>query len=88
MPQSPAHLPAPVPALSPSAAPLTRAAALFALSCVLPLAASAKTFVFCSEGSPENFTPALNTTGNAPFSNYSPFGRSGRFVYGRMSYLF
>jgi dipeptide transport system substrate-binding protein len=26
-------------------------------------AASAKTLVYCSEGSPENFTPALNTTG-------------------------
>ncbi|MGD9980297.1 MAG: TonB-dependent receptor plug domain-containing protein [Hyphomonadaceae bacterium] len=30
--------------------------------------------------------PALNTTSNTPFSNYSPFGRSGRFVYGRVSY--
>ncbi|WP_284617354.1 ABC transporter substrate-binding protein [Aquabacterium humicola] len=28
-------------------------------------AASAKTFVYCSEGSPENFTPALNTTGTS-----------------------
>ena len=28
-------------------------------------AASAKTLVFCSEGSPENFTPALNTTGTS-----------------------
>jgi iron complex outermembrane receptor protein len=37
---------------------------------------------------PDPFVPALNTTGNAPFSNYSAFGRSGRFVYGRMSYLF
>jgi dipeptide transport system substrate-binding protein len=26
---------------------------------------SAKTFVYCSEGSPENFTPALNTTGTS-----------------------
>ncbi|MGD9968093.1 MAG: TonB-dependent receptor plug domain-containing protein [Hyphomonadaceae bacterium] len=30
--------------------------------------------------------PFLNTTSNTPFSNYSPFGRSGRFVYGRVSY--
>jgi iron complex outermembrane receptor protein len=29
-----------------------------------------------------------NTTGNTPFSNYSPFGRSGRFVYGRLSVNF
>jgi dipeptide transport system substrate-binding protein len=28
-------------------------------------AASGKTFVYCSEGSPENFTPALNTTGTS-----------------------
>lgn len=30
----------------------------------------------------------LNSTGNTPFSNYSPFGRSGRFIYGRLSYSF
>ncbi len=56
------------PALSPAAgstAPITRAAALSALLCALPLAVSAKTFVYCSEGSPENFTPALNTTGTS-----------------------
>ena len=28
----------------------------------------------------------LNTTGNAPYSNYSPFGRSGRYVYARLNY--
>ena len=37
------------------------AAALFAFSS----AASAKTLVYCSEGSPENFTPAINTTGTS-----------------------
>ena len=37
---------------------------------------------------PDGLSPALNTTGNAPFSNYSPFGRSGRFLYGRASYSF
>ncbi|SDR29164.1 dipeptide transport system substrate-binding protein [Rhizobiales bacterium GAS113] len=26
---------------------------------------SAKTFIYCSEGSPENFTPAMNTTGTS-----------------------
>src|SRR5215468_2420548 len=34
----------------------------------LALAASsapAKTLVYCSEGSPENFTPAINTTGTS-----------------------
>jgi iron complex outermembrane receptor protein len=33
-------------------------------------------------------TPALNTNGAASFSNYSPFGRSGRFVYARVTYSF
>ena len=37
---------------------------------------------------PDPFTVARNGTGNTPFSNYSPFGRSGRFVYGRLSYRF
>ena len=27
--------------------------------------AGAKTLVYCSEGSPENFTPAINTTGTS-----------------------
>lgn len=33
-------------------------------------------------------TSLINGTGTTAFSNYSPFGRSGRFVYGRMSYRF
>jgi len=37
---------------------------------------------------PETLPPFLNPTGNTPFSNYSPFGRSGRFVYARASYGF
>ena len=36
-----------------------------------PAAASAKTLVFCSEGSPENFTPAINTT-NTSFDAARP----------------
>jgi iron complex outermembrane receptor protein len=35
---------------------------------------------------PDAFPATLNTTGNAPFSNYSPFGRSGRYVYARLNY--
>ena len=31
---------------------------------------------------------ALNTTGAAMFSNYAPFGRSGRFVYVRLNQAF
>ena len=37
---------------------------------------------------PDPLPANLNTTGNTPFSNFSPFGRSGRFVYGRLSYSF
>ncbi|MEO9169221.1 MAG: ABC transporter substrate-binding protein [Aestuariivirga sp.] len=39
--------------------------AAFLLSTVLAGAAQAKTLVYCSEGSPENFTPAINTTGTS-----------------------
>ncbi|MCK7595483.1 TonB-dependent receptor plug domain-containing protein [Pseudomarimonas salicorniae] len=34
---------------------------------------------------PEAFPISRNGTGNTPFSNYSPFGRSGRLVYARLS---
>jgi iron complex outermembrane receptor protein len=37
---------------------------------------------------PDPYTAARNATGNTPFSNYAPFGRSGRFIYGRMSVAF
>lgn len=37
---------------------------------------------------PTKTPPNLNTTSNTPFSNYSPFGRSGRYVYGRVSVNF
>jgi iron complex outermembrane receptor protein len=37
---------------------------------------------------PKPFTVNLNTTGNTPFSNYSPFGRAGRFIYARVSFDF
>jgi len=37
---------------------------------------------------PDPFFVARNTTGNTPFSNYSPFGRSGRFIYGRLTVEF
>ena len=32
---------------------------------MLMSAAQAKSLVYCSEGSPENFTPAINTTGTS-----------------------
>jgi len=34
---------------------------------------------------PRQISPALNTTGAAPFTSFSPFGFEGRFVYGRLS---
>jgi iron complex outermembrane recepter protein len=37
---------------------------------------------------PDPNPAAVNPTGTAAFSNYSPFGRSGRFIYGRVSYDF
>src|SRR3954463_8908358 len=35
------------------------------LAVASPTALVAKTLVYCSEGSPENFTPAINTTGTS-----------------------
>ena len=40
-------------------------AALLASSMMVAGAANAKSLVYCSEGSPENFTPAINTTGTS-----------------------
>ncbi len=37
---------------------------------------------------PDPNPPAANGTGTTSFSNYSPFGRSGRFVYGKLTYRF
>jgi iron complex outermembrane receptor protein len=37
---------------------------------------------------PDALPPGLNTTGATSFSNLSPFGRSGRFVYGRLTVSF
>jgi dipeptide transport system substrate-binding protein len=44
---------------------LARAVLAAAVSALLAAPAAAKTLVYCSEGSPENFTPALNTTGTS-----------------------
>ena len=34
---------------------------------------------------PDAYPLSRNSTANTPYSNYAPFGRSGRFVYGRVS---
>jgi len=37
---------------------------------------------------PDAYAISRNTTGNGPYSNYAPFGRSGRFLYARASLSF
>ncbi len=37
---------------------------------------------------PDQNPPALNPTGTQSFNNNSPFGRSGRFIYGKLNYRF
>ncbi len=44
--------------------------------------ASAKTLVFCSEGSPENFYPGINTTGTSFDANSQIYGRIVDFERG------
>jgi len=44
--------------------------------------AQAKTLVFCSEGSPENFYPAVNTTGTSFDANSQIYSRIGDFERG------
>ena len=49
-----------------------------ALLCLAPLRAApaqAKTLVYCSEGSPENFNPMLNTTGTTFDANHPVYSR-------------
>src|SRR3954470_21507356 len=55
---------------------MTLAAALLAATCFAS-AASAKTFVFCSEGSPEGFDPGLYTAGTT-------FDASAHPIYNRL----
>ena len=45
-------------------------------------AAQAKTLVFCSEGSPENFYPGINTTGTSFDANSQIYGRIVDFERG------
>ncbi len=54
-----------------------------ALPALLALApASAKTLVYCSEGSPENFYPGINTTGTSFDANSQIYGRIVDFERG------
>ncbi|HPW30682.1 MAG TPA: ABC transporter substrate-binding protein, partial [Rhodoferax sp.] len=56
------------------------AVALPALLALTPVAA--KTLVFCSEGSPENFYPGINTTGTSFDANSQIYGRIVDFERG------
>src|SRR3954464_10473150 len=60
--------------------------ALLAAICVPALLAaaplSAKTLVFCSEGSPENFYPGVNTTGTSFDANSQIYSRIVDFERG------
>ena len=47
--------------------------------------ADAKTLVYCSEGSPENFSPMLNTTGTTFDANHPVYGRLLDFKPGTTS---
>src|ERR671939_898675 len=63
--------------------------ALFAAACLPALlatgAVSAKTLVYCSEGSPENFYPAVNTTGTSFDANSQIYSRIVDFERGGTS---
>lgn len=63
--------------LRPLALSLCAAAALLS-----PLAVAAKTLVYCSEGSPENFTPALNVTGTSFDAARPVYDKLTHFVRG------
>ena len=56
---------------------LTKALAATALAAVLSTTAQAKTLVYCSEGSPEGFTPALYTAGTT-------FDASSHTIYNKL----
>ncbi len=53
-----------------------------ALLALAPVAASAKTLVYCSEGSPENFYPGINTTGTSFDASTQIYSRLVEFERG------
>ena len=61
---------------------LLGAAAAAALALGFAAAAEAKTLVYCSEGSPENFNPQINTTGTSFDAAYPIFSRLVEFAPG------
>src|SRR3990167_1602237 len=69
--------------LRPTKTAVLCAVALPALLALTP--AAAKTLVYCSEGSPENFYPGINTTGTSFDANSQIFGRIVDFERGGTS---
>src|SRR5688500_20124899 len=61
---------------------LLGAVAAAALAFGFANAATAKTLVYCSEGSPENFNPQINTTGTSFDTAYPVFNRLVEFKPG------
>jgi dipeptide transport system substrate-binding protein len=66
----------------PQAAKRSLIAALALPAFLVAGGASAKTLVFCSEGSPENFYPGINTTGTSFDANSQIYGRIVDFERG------
>jgi dipeptide transport system substrate-binding protein len=62
-----------------------RAVTVAALGLLAAGSLSAKTLVFCSEGSPENFYPAINTTGTSFDANSQIYSRVVDFERGATS---
>ena len=58
------------------------AAALLVSTMLAASAAQAKSLVYCSEGSPENFTPAMNTTGTSLDAARPVYNKLVQFVPG------
>ncbi len=61
---------------------IAAAGALVLAGLVAVPAAQAKTLVFCSEGSPENFNPMINTTGTTFDANRPIYNRLVEFKRG------
>jgi dipeptide transport system substrate-binding protein len=74
----------PVPTISSKARPAKSVLASLSLAMCLVMAgeAQAKTLVYCSEGSPENFYPGVNTTGTSFDANTQIYSRIVEFERG------
>jgi dipeptide transport system substrate-binding protein len=58
------------------------ATALLMGTMLVSASAQAKSLVYCSEGSPENFTPAMNTTGTSLDAARPVYNKLVQFVPG------